>query len=268
MKKNLKLLSLLLLSILVLAVGVSASIDPSSFEDTYITNFTDGGGDPTLMSHERGYIHVVNIDKSQQTPRWKAYVGNVTGELALGDGNGFSIFNWDLEIVAGEIYATRYNGNITDNGQLAQGEEPHRLPRWSTMICANSTEINTETTRLNHDYNLNVDALNRTFLQMGTFSNFYVGERLVNTTNCYGTYLNYNGQNNNTDSDWQQVALTDTGDSNPNPDIMYASLLRNQGLGFNSEVYDYQILLPDDGAEGPVSNTPYYFYIELLGATN
>lgn len=266
MKRNLKLLSLLL-SILVLAVGVSASINPSSFTSTYITNYTDGGGEPTVMTHERGYIHVVNINKSQQTPRWKAYVGNVTGQLALGDGNGFSIFNWTLDIVTGEIYATRYHGNLSDHGNLAQGEEPHRLPRWHTMRCANSTEVNLETERLNHNYNLYVDALNRTFT-LGTFTNFYVGERLVDTSSCYGTYLNYDGQNNNAGSNWQQVVLTDDGDSNPHPDLMYASLLRHEGLGFNNQVYDYQILLPDDGSEGPVSNTPYYFYIELLGATN
>lgn len=256
------------MSVLVLTAGVSAFTSMSGFtSESYEGNFSDGDNQPTVMDHDRGYIHVVNIDKSQQTPRWKAYVGNITGELALGDGE-HSIFNWNLSTVTGEIYATRYNG--TEDPR--QGTSSYGLPLWNNMACATSTHLANETTKLNHDYSLDVDALNRTFVESTDFLNFSVVSKTIDTTNCYGTFLNYNGTNDNSvtgEDGWQQVVITDSADAEPG-DLMYASLLKDKGLGFNGELYDYQILLPEDGdmSSQDVESSPYYFYIELLGDVN
>ena len=65
-------------------------------------------------------------------------------------------------------------------------------------------------------------------------------------------------------TDWQEVVLEDSGDSKVD-DVMYSVMLENGAVGFNGESMDYQILLPENGAEGDQSNEAYYFYIELLG---
>lgn len=259
------------MSLLVLTAGVSAYTSMSGFTDeTYEGNFSDNSSQPTVMDHERGYIHVVNIDKTQQTPRWKAYVGSITGELALGDGE-YSIFNWDLDVVTGEIYATRFNGSAPSS-DWPQGTSSHGLPRWNKMECATSEQLANETTNLNHNYALDVDALNRTFNNSYNFLDFSVVSRNINTTDCYGTFLNYNGTNDNSvtgEEGWQQVVLTD-GSDGVTGDLMYSSLLKNQGLGFNTQTYDYQILLPENGdmSSQDIASEPYYFYIELLGDVN
>ncbi|MFP4567441.1 MAG: hypothetical protein ACLFN8_00705 [Candidatus Woesearchaeota archaeon] len=279
--KSLKL-SLFLISMLFLATATSAFVAVSGFDPTYEGNFSDSANQPTVMTHERGFIHVVNIDKSQQTPRWKAYVGNITGELALGDGT-YSIFNWNLTTITGEIYATRYNGTFASSPpnlseEWPQGDSSNTLPIWSTMECATQDEINNETTLLNHNYDLDVDALNRTFTTGFTFQNFAVASRTIDTSTCRGTFLNYNATNDNSEqgvAGWQQVVLTDRGDGISSgadyaPDLMYAALLKDSGLGFNGEVYDYQILLPENGdlSEQNPDPIPYYFYMELLGSVN
>src|SRR3989338_9850945 len=54
---------------------------------------TPGGSFTTLV-----------LNATTQTPRWKAYVGNVTGKLALDDASAKSIFDWSLASGTGEVY--------------------------------------------------------------------------------------------------------------------------------------------------------------------
>ncbi len=262
MRERLKLgILAALLLVLSWSVAASADINPSAFSDyTYLQNFTDGGGSPTTLNHTRGYIHEMNFNESQQTPRWKAYVGNITGELSIGDGT-YSLYDWPLTTVVGELFATRYTGTV---GSLRQGASVG-TPIWANVACATQAAVINETSKLNHNATLDVDAMSRTFKQLGTFTNFRVGDKSVDTNNCYGAFLNQGGADQSTD--WQQVVLEDSGDS-ANHDVMYAVQLENATAGFNNGLYDYQILLPENGAEGDQDNTAYYFYIELLGDSN
>ena len=84
-----------------------------------------------------GYIYTINLDSEEQNSRWKAYVGNVTGSLVLQDADGWSIYNWTLNTIVGEVYATRNSTTIS----------------WGDIRCANRTHIGNEEIALNHTSN-------------------------------------------------------------------------------------------------------------------
>ena len=85
------------------------------------------------------------FEQTSQTPRWKAYVGNVTGRLVLDDVNYKSIFDWRVASVTGKVYATR-NSTVD----------------WSTITCSDRTTVENEDTYMNMSLS-NPDTINRTF---------------------------------------------------------------------------------------------------------
>jgi len=60
-----------------------------------------------------GTISTLVINATNQNLRWKAYVGNVTGEYVLEDASGDRVFDWTVGTVSGEVYATRHSGVVT-----------------------------------------------------------------------------------------------------------------------------------------------------------
>ena len=56
----------------------------------------------------------------------------------------------------------------------------------------------------------------------------------------------------------------DEGSGDLDYDLVYAALIQNNVYGFDSTIYDFQILLPESGLEGTQANTVYYFYVELV----
>jgi hypothetical protein len=251
----------------VLSAGlVLSEIEPGA--PTTITenrNWTVGGngvgGVPTAVTNDRGFIYEVVIDESFQTSRWKAYVGNITGELKLGDGSN-SLVTWTLGHVTGELYATRFNGT---SGDTAQGATVGTI-MWENVACASEAILINETAALHHNSSTDVDALNLTFTNITTLTNFEVAGNTIDLSGgCYGKLLNTNG-GTTTAGLWEQVVLQDTGDSQ-NDDLFYAVMLEHNAAGFNGQTYDFQILLPDEGTETTSTSATYYFYIELLGNT-
>ncbi len=237
---------------------------------TYVTNSTTGGQEGTAQSHQRGYIHYMNIDESAPTDKWKAYVGNVTGEYALQDASGNAIYDWSITTVEGELYATK-EAPSGGSGIYTGG-----IPDWTAIQCANSTMISDEEGQFNHT-TADEDSYSNTFKNGNYFNltTFYAGETEVTdssviggaATGCYGSYMNVN--NADQYSDFQEVVLTDgtyedEGSGNYDYDVIYAAILENNVNGFDNVPYDFQILLPEDGAAGATTPTTYYFYVELV----
>lgn len=270
---NTKTISILLAALMTLAfasVVNAASIEPTqptSF--TYVTNSTVGGQAGMAETHVRGYIHYANIDESAPSQKWKAYVGNVSGEFALQDASGNAIYDWTIATITGELYATK-EAPTGGSGRFQGG-----IPTWTNVSCANSTMIYDEESQFNHTA-ADEDSYRNTFKDGNYFNltTFYAGERQVTDSSvvgggaggCFGAYLN----SNNADqfSHWQEVVLTDgtyedEGSGDLDFDIVYATLLENNYAGFNNVPYDFQILLPESGLDGAQTATTYYFYVEL-----
>ncbi len=270
---NKQIITILLAALMTLAiasVGMAASIEPTQPTSmTYVTNSTVGGQEGTAQTHERGYVHYMQIDESSPTQKWKAYVGNVTGEFALQDASGNAIYDWTITTITGELYATK-EAPTGGSGRFAGG-----IPTWTNLSCANSTLISDEESQFNHTASQE-DSFSNTFLNSDSFNltTFYAGERELNDTSmingeagdCYGAYLNTN--NADQSSDWQEVVLTDgtyedEGSGDLDYDIVYAALLENNVAGFDNVPYDFQILLPESGLNGAQTAVTYYFYVEL-----
>jgi hypothetical protein len=233
------LLPLILLLILPFHSGLAAAL-PSG--PTIITNTTyDIAPRPAAtITTVGGSFTTLLLNATTQTPRWKAYVGNVTGQLVLDDSNNKSIYDWFVSSVTGEVYATR-NSTID----------------WSTVQCAADESIFSEDESL-HMSQVNPDTINNTFIN-NVHRMFYVGSSLITNSSCrsISTYVNDAAQSVSENAAFQEILLQD--DSSR---LVYATIINQNTTGFNSQKYDFQMIVAED--EYLTAATPYYLYVELI----
>ncbi len=184
-----------------------------------------------------GTITYVNINATTQNPHWKAYVGNVTGRLALQDAGGNSIFDWNITSTEGEVYATR-KSTIVD---------------WDDLVCAELADIQSEEIELNMSSS-SPDNIVNTFNKQ-SHAEFYAGLNQFAANSCNSTNLYVNSQES---SDFEEVLLHD------GTEMVYTALIEDSLTGFDGTGYDFQMLLPDSGLEGSQTPETYYFYVELI----
>lgn len=226
-------LALALLALQVLSVPVGPTI-------SYIKNETSStaGQAAPRPSDEGGYITTLNLDAAQQNYAWKAYVGNVTGGLALRDQDNFSIYAWPVPTTEQEVYISR-NDSVD----------------WNTINCSNQTEKESEDTALSIDSALS-KSINKTFNE-SVHKQFQVSGRTITNSSCFAisTYVDDAAQGGTESDVFQEVLLADSVSN-----IVYASLIDVNTQGFDNETYDFQGIVAEDEGSGP--NT-YYFYVEL-----
>ena len=228
--------SLIVVLLLGLAVLAQTPVPPLSV--TYVSNSSGPNLAPVNLTSSGGTISVYNLESTTQNPRWKAYVGNITGKLSLSDAASKSLFDWNIAITTGEIYATRNSSSVS----------------WENIACASNANVAAEQQALNHNHTAE-DNINRTFNQTN-HNAFYVGITPISANSCKTVHLNVNNTFQTTR--WGEVLLYD-GNT-----MLYTGLIENNAIGFNNQTYDYQLLLAENAAEGNQPATPYYFYIELV----
>ncbi len=249
------LLGVLLLSIYSIMVfstpsGVTiTTVRNTSLSETAgtIANYTGNGlGDGS----GGGYIFYVNVTGNTKNTKWKGYVGNVSGKLTLDDSSGFTIYDWSLSSFSGEIYATRTSATIN----------------WSGIRCAYFNVTEEEGDRLNHtSKNDNItatfDGTDNTAITVGTTS----------LASCPTTNI-YVNDTKDLNDDFEEVVLYDGpavfNRTAPHVDdafsnLVYAQILEENAWGFSNATFDFQIIVPENGASTWASSTAYYFYIEL-----
>jgi hypothetical protein len=211
---------------------------PAGVQFTYnqTLNFTPRPA--ATLTTAGGSFTTMNLNISGQTPRWKAYVGNVTGVVTLDDASGKSIYDWTPSIITGEIYATR-----------------NASPTWTSIACADNDSVSAENTALNITAT-KPDAINATFTNQ-THRGFYVGTISIPANNCLAiaTYVNDTRSTLTEESPFQEILLSDASS------LVYATLIENNKYGFNNMVYDFQMILPND--EFSTAPTTYYFFAEI-----
>lgn len=237
-----KALQILLAAVLVsMSLAMSASADfPQPTQPGSMTNVSTEGPAPTggyASNTSGGTITVMNINATTQNPHWKAYVGNISGKLALQDAGGNSVYDWNITSMEGELYATR-DSDIVD---------------WSGISCANATHVQAEEAAVNMT-STSEDSIINTFDKQ-SHAGFYAGLTEVTANTCNSTNLYVNSQ---ALSDFAQVLLHD------GTRLVYAALLEDSVTGFDGTEYDFQMILPDSGLEGSQSPETYYFYVELI----
>ncbi len=207
-----------------------------------------------------GYIFTISLDGRQQNTRWKAFVGNVTGTFALDDADSYTMYEWSVTTVSGEVYATRSKGTIN----------------WSGINCtwvAEGVENATVANRIVEEHeNHNLSHTNPDDNITSTFSStnhpqMEIGNLIIPKDQCFAiqTWQN-DAQQTFSDSDnanFSQVILWDSTNTLEG-NIVYATNIESDKKGYNPlSTFDFQMIVPENGALGFNSATPYYFYVEL-----
>jgi hypothetical protein len=231
-----RLIPIILFSLLIFSIVAIA--EPQGPVITY--NATEYGPvqPAAMINTSGGSFTTLVLNVSYQNQRWKAYAGNVTGRLTLQDSEGYSIYDWGLTTVGGQVYASR-NDSV----------------EWSSIGCAPSAIINNEQTILNHAASA-ADSINSTFSGIGHRA-FYVGSSQITQNTCpsIATYINSTAQSLDENALFQQVLLSDSSA------LVYTTLLEDGKEGFNLRRYDFQMIVAESGISP--TPTPYYFWVEL-----
>ncbi len=210
----------------------------------YISNTTSATVSVNRSVDAKGTITTITLSASQQDYKWKAYVGNVTGKLALDDANGKSIYDWALGGTGaiGEVYVSRASS-----------------VNWNNVSCVNQSVLDSEQTAMGM-IGSSPDSINSTF-NYTSHKTFKVATVNITTSSCRSTatYLNDTAQTVNETALFQEVLLKD--------DILntfvYATIIEPTApLGFDgANKYDFQMLVAEN--ESSTVPTLYYFYLEL-----
>ena len=217
-----------------LAVPVGPSL-------SYVKNETSAlSGIGTARSGDKGgYITTLRLNVSQQNYAWKAYVGNISGNLVLENANNYSIYEWPAPTGNQEVYISR-NGTVN----------------WNNINCSNRTIIQAEDTHLKLNSS-NSNSINKTFNGSIHKSFVVAGTTIVNSTcPAIATYVNDAAQTNNEAAKFQEVLLADS-----TSNLVYAALVDKATTGYDNTTYDFQVIVGED--ESLATPTTYYFYVEL-----
>ncbi|GIU69993.1 MAG: hypothetical protein KatS3mg002_1229 [Candidatus Woesearchaeota archaeon] len=206
----------------------------------YVSNSTSAPVSTSRNQDEKGTITIIDIISSQQDYRWKAYVGNVTGNLVLDDASANTIYDWSLAVISGEVYVTRASS-----------------VSWSNVSCVNDSVIISEQSALGMGVS-DSDNINRTF-NYTVHRSFLVGTKNITNSSCRSTftYVNDAPQTVSESARFQEVLLKDDITQN----LIYTTIIEDNQIGYSGDTYDFQILVAEN--ESSVTPTLYYFYVEL-----
>lgn len=219
---------------------------------------------PTWVSQSvtatAGNITEFNTDTSSITRTWQGYFGNITGIIVLADVNNNSMYDWDVAMPQGEIYAVSHQ----------TGD-----PAWSSVVCSSQVQLQAEDTRLGVDEAIDEDAVNATFVIGGSAEaqanygatidhpTFYVAssEILLNTCPVAGLY-----DDTDIPSDYFREVILSDGASYP---IIYTALIAHtlnptaDSTGFDGVTHDFQMIVGEDGHGTDIATSTYWFYLEI-----
>lgn len=236
-----KLLKIMLATFILLTLSVIVVSDKLPANPQIISNITETIAPRPQLSINTtgGSFTTLVLNASQQNYKWKAYVGNATGKLTLQDQTNYSIYNWQMSTITGNIYVSR---NTTID--------------WSSLACANSTTLENEDSLLNIDSS-KLDSINMTF-NSSVHKQFYAAAHKINQSTCpsISTFINGQSQTNGSNNKFQEVLLKDN-----NGILLYTTIIENAVSGFDNNKYDFQMIVAED--ETKQVATPYYFYLEL-----
>jgi hypothetical protein len=203
----------------------------------FVSNETKAANPAFEVNISGGYISTINITAVMQNPRWKAFVGNVTGKFTLDDASGSTIFDWTLATISGQIYATRNSSSLN----------------WPVIACASTANIEDENIAMGHTGQQ--DNLTVTF-SSAEHPEFFVGAQQILQDSCdhaLNTFVNSAAQASN----FFEVTLNTEGN------IVYATVIESSETGFDGNLYDFQMIVPEVGTPGFGGATAYYLYVEL-----
>jgi len=240
---NKQILVTLFITIVILSIGVISAVEPEGAivteETTEMTNLTATAGNHSAFA---GNVTELTLDAPGVTQAWQGYFGNVTGSFELGDASGNVMYNWSgAEATSGEVYAANQSS-----------------VSWSNIECYNYTAgAASNITALEDYFNINstdADGIDETF-----YANTHAAFDTATTSFSGGDCNNTKIFNNAGVGTFDEVLLYDSSNAIP----VFTSIINSDTTGFDSNTYDFEMIVPEDGHSGDTNPTVYYFYVEL-----
>ena len=235
-RKKLAVILLLFFSLALLLsnVGAIVGVTPTPTNSSWFQNATG-------VNITGGYVYFSSFDVSEQTYRWAGFWGNVTGKIVLKDsaGNDLMLNHWNIDNVkdGSVIYATTYD-KVLDPSLFSSTNESI-LKRADTLYGYNYTVT---------------DSIYNTFKDGASlFQSPSMDTPIpVNSTTLSGIWTNYIIRRTNS---WPSTTA----------DFVFAVEVKNNQQGFNNQIMDYELLIPEneEAGDGEGIPTTYYFWVEL-----
>src|SRR3989344_75402 len=215
-----------------------------------------------------GNITHLIVQGQTVTQSWQGFVGNITCTITLDDANNNTLYDWSLADPEGEIYATYLSQvNWTAGSVLCWN--------WTHTVASYLQLVELETNPAAGDGAPNVyggigaladdpDGVNETFTApgLGMHASFYVGSQLINGSlgpSCPITRL-YNSTGQGT---FREVILYHDGTGASNDGVIYTAIINQSVIGYDTQRWDFEMIVGENGHEGDVTPITYYFYVEL-----
>ena len=213
---------------------------PSASIPSYVSNSTATATLANDSTAAKGTITTITLSANQQSFKWKAYVGNVSGKVALDDANGKSIYDWNLGTSqGGEVYVSRFS-NIN----------------WYSIGCADLPSITAEQNGLSMAAGI-ADNINATFNYTNHSPLTVATNPVLNNCRSTATYINDNPQTMNSAAFFQEILLRDTTTGN----MIYSTIIQSAHTGYDNNQHDFQLLVAEN--ESATVPTTYFFWVEL-----
>ncbi|MDD9954100.1 MAG: hypothetical protein OXR66_07235 [Candidatus Woesearchaeota archaeon] len=233
--------TILMVAAIMLFAANFATAEPAAPES--LTEVASSSRDLSELSAQSleargGNVTEVNINALSITQSWQGLYGDISGEITLDDGSNNTFYNWSTTSVSGQVYATRAS-SIT----------------WSNVNCSTAVNITSEETYLGH-VAADGDSVTNTY-SLTTHPGFNVttgAEIFTDTCPSTNAFTNNASQS----ADWVQVLLHDQTDN-----VVYSTLINDSTTGFNSNTYDFQLLVGENEHTGNIGTTTYYVWVQL-----
>jgi len=215
------------------SVGSSNRVNGASV--VAISNSTADSGIAGSHAAVAGNLTELVVTGFTSTQSWQGYYGNVSGTIQLADGSNNVFYNWSQATAIGEVFASVESID------------------WNTIQCFDMLNL---LSSLESKYNIfsnDVDGLDETF-NLNDHSLFYVGNKLFNSGDCNNTKVFGPGGV----GFFEEVLLMDNFNR-----TVFTSILKDNALGFDSVLHDFEMLVLEDGHGTDTSTTKYFFYLEL-----
>ncbi|MBS3142878.1 hypothetical protein J4464_05830 [Candidatus Woesearchaeota archaeon] len=215
-----------------------------------------------------GNVTHLNIAANTVTQSWQGFVGNITGTITLDDSRNNTLYDWQAADPEGEIYATYLQTVDWSLGNV-------QCWNWTHTVASYLQLVELETNPAAGDGAPNVyggigaladdpDGVNETFTApgLGMHASFYVGSQLINGSlgpSCPITRL-YNSTGQGT---FQEVILYHDGTGASNDGVIYTAIINQSVIGYDTQRWDFEMIVGENGHEGDVTPITYYFYVEL-----
>lgn len=209
-----------------------------------------------------GNVSEINIFGFSVTQSWQGYFGNVTGVIALADGNDNVLYNWSLGSPEGVILASTNESITWDNIQCfnftATGDYTSESGQGGT-----TSQYGTNLTQLENLYNIDsndMDGVDETFILsgLGTHNTFYLNNNEFEEGECMNTRV-FSDIGSGEDDKFEEALLYEPSSYS----IVFAGLLNEDVIGFDDDPHDFEMLVLEDGHDLDTQTTTYYFYTQM-----